>query len=204
MSGWTILLWPEWALLALARYWRRRPSPLFDPRLTVTPDRTFPETDNAIERALRVLGVVAFIVLLGWTLPGLGVVPVLRIMDLVTMLREGRALFLGADVSLLVPFTVGLYAAWTSTTLRRFLGRWPWLWPLLILLWFYTVGFTLTTHAVYELLLASPGARLLPGAVAVVGVLLTRGVTGAFFLWRPMEGFVVDGFGVPLRERRLE
>jgi hypothetical protein len=146
--------------------------------------------DTLKQRVLRFAAVTAFLVLLGWTIPYMVIVPFSRVITTVQMIRSGYPTLLGQDLSTLVPCAIATYYVLFGNAVRAFWARLPWFAPFVLIAFHTTVASTIMAHVVY---LAAAEKVSPPGliAVAVAVFLAWRLLVVAFHQWRPLETFVV-------------
>jgi hypothetical protein len=142
------------------------------------------------QRVLHVLGVTTFFVCLGWTIPYMITVPILRLQNAFAMMWTGMPIQLGRDLTMMVPCALAVYFILYGRSVRAFWSTWPWSGPLILVAFITALGTTLMAHLAYL-----TTVHKLERWSAVLAVL------GAFILWRvliialawmrPLENFVV-------------
>lgn len=140
---------------------------------------------DGVKRLLTWCKLALFWLMLGWTIPYMVVLPLVRLRVIGLMLITGKAPVLGQDLTLLVPVTLALFYLVTSRSLSGLLRSVPVLRPGLFMAYIMAVGTTLTAHVLYLGLLHAPGLRWLVSAGALLLLLLVRALMSWIFARAP-------------------
>jgi hypothetical protein len=146
--------------------------------------------DTAKQRMLRFVAVTAFFVFLGWTIPYMVIVPILRVQQTLQMVGSGYPVLIGPDITTLVPCAMATYYVLFGNAVRAFWSRFPWFAPFVLVVFLTSLGTTVMAHFTYK---AAANKVSTPGLfiVALVTFLAWRILAVVFGYWRPLERFVV-------------
>lgn len=137
---------------------------------------------------------IVFIVVLGWTIPYMLVMPFVRTYQVFAMVGSGNPIFLGSDLTLLVPCTAAVCYIFFGHFVRRFWSRFPWFAPLIAVAFSATVGTTLMAHLSYTVAAGGSESAVI-GLVALATFIIWRTVVVLSAIWRPLETLIVPRLG---------
>ena len=141
-------------------------------------------------RLLRGFGIACFFIILGWTIPYMLIVPVLRLEAAFSMMSTGVPSLLGSDLTLLVPCALAIYYVLFGKSVREFLGKYPWFGPFILIAFNLTLGTTLMAHGAYIASANKLGTTSVSYIILVL-FLTWRIMWSVFAYWRPLTSFVV-------------
>lgn len=136
------------------------------------------------------LGVLGFVVGLGWLVPTMVYFTGIRLHDLWLMLKTGQPRNLGYDFTLLLWTTLAVWYLYSRDAFMPLFRRFPPLRPGVLMAYFTFVGATFASHAVYVGLVQGKKSLGSLTVGAVVMLLLTRAFMSWFFARWPALALV--------------